>query len=64
MWFDDFYHVKKVTFLVSFGVLDHVIHEHVDVNLIEVSIEMDYQQSELSPCQTDIGVNLSKPQIQ
>lgn len=52
MRFDDFYHVKKVTFLCrSVYLTMHVIHEHVDVNLIEVNIEMDYQQSELSPCQ-------------
>lgn len=55
---DDFYHVQKETYFVSFGLLDHIIH--VDVNLIEVNVEMDYQRCGLSPCQTNIEANLSK----
>lgn len=45
---DDFHHL-----------LDHIIH--VDVNLIEVNVEIDYQRCGLSPCQTNIEANLSKP---
>lgn len=56
---DDFNHVQKEAYFVSFGLLDHIIY--VDVNLIEVNVEMDYQRCGLSPCQTNIEANLSKP---